>query len=162
MDKRPAPAIGTQGLVLVFVGALLVLASFRLLDWYGISSIQDVASDTTFAALHSSVDQFGGARAASIYFDWLSYTVLIVSIVLGVLANLAWRFTDLARVLGFVVGSSGVGVTYYALLQYADAQADAGAAKHNPLYNGSWGLAAVLLGFILLAIGSVTGPRQAR
>lgn len=160
MDKQRTPAIGRQGLSLVLIGALLVLASFRLLNWYGISSVQDAASDTTFAALHSSVDQFGGARAAAIYFDWLSYAFLIATIALGVLANLTWRFTDLSRILGFVVGFTGVGATYYALLQYGDAQADAGAVKHDPLYNGSWGLAAVLLGFILLAVGSVLGPRR--
>ncbi len=144
----------------MLLGALLVLASFRLLDWYGITTTADAASDTSFPALRNSVDQFGGARAATIYFDWLSYTVLIVAIIVGVLANLEWRFTELMRIVGFVVGATGVGATYYALLQYSDAQADAGAAQHNPLFNGSWGLAAVLLGFALLALGAFLGPRR--
>jgi len=70
------------------------------------------------------------------------------------------RLTDLARVLGFVVGVAGAGATYYALLQYADAQSDAGAAHHNPLFNASWGLMAVLLGFAFTAAGSVVGPHR--
>jgi hypothetical protein len=156
-----APAIGGLGLTLVAIGAVLVVLAYVELDWYGIAAkAADSAPATSFRNLHASIDQFGGARAAAVYFDWLSWTLLIAAIVLGAAANVESRLADTARVLGFVVGAGGLLSTYYALLQYADAQADAGAARHNPLFNASWGLMTVLVGYLLLAVGAALGPRR--
>jgi hypothetical protein len=162
--RPPVPelggSVGGPGALLVLLGAVLVLLSYLTLNWYGVTGTTDTAPKATFNNLHHSVDQFGGAAAAAVYFDWLSWTLLIAAIVVGTLASLTTRITDAMRVLGFLIGVAGIGCTYYALLQYFDAQADAGALEHNPLYNATWGLFAVMLGFLLTAVGSVMGPRR--
>jgi len=160
MATRRPPAIGWWGLLLVAAGAVLIVLSYYTFDWYGVGRGADSAPETTFGNLRASIDQFGGARAAEVYFDWLAWVLLIAVILLGAVANVESRLTDLARIAGFVVGAAGIAVTYYALLQYSDAQADAGAARHNPLFNASWGLMTVLLGYALAAIGAVLGPRR--
>jgi len=160
MATRRPPALGGYGLALVGLGAVLVILAYVELDWYGVGRGADSAPETTFANLRASIDQFGGARAAAVYFDWLAWVLLGAVIVLGAAANVDNPVTDLARVLGFVAGVGGAAVTYYALLQYADVQAAAGAAQHNPLFNASWGLMCVLLGYALTAIGAVVGPRR--
>ena len=159
-DTRRAPAIGVRGLLLIVAGTALVVAADRRLTWYQVGGGADTASEATFASLRNSVDQVGGARAAEIYFHWLSWTLLIAVIALGALANVETPITGLMRILGFVAGAAGVGATYYALLQYTDVQAQAGAIRHNPLFNGSWGLLAALGGFGLTALGAGLGPRK--
>src|SRR5579875_269718 len=64
---RPRPRPGRQrravripGIVLVLVGAILVLLSFRFFDWYSVAPRADSTSEITFSALHNSADQLSG------------------------------------------------------------------------------------------------------
>jgi 4-hydroxybenzoate polyprenyltransferase len=104
------------------------------------------------------VDSFGGLGAASAYFDWLAWTLLVGVIVFGAIGSVGSRLSAPARVLGFLCGFGGTVATFYALLQYFDAQADAGADRHSPLYNSSWGLYCAGIGFLVAGLGAARGP----
>jgi hypothetical protein len=158
-DRR---AIGLPGVVLVLVGAALVLLSFRFLDWYDVPPRADSAGSITFGALKTSADQLSGAGAATAYFDWLAWVLLIGLIAAGIAANLAVPGADALRVVGFLFGLIGVAATYFAVAQLHNAQVAAGATKHSVLYNSTWGLWAAFVGYFLAAIGAVIGVRRAR
>lgn len=152
-------AIGTLGVGLVLAGALLTLASFRLLDWYDTSGHgADSAGTVTFDKLKASADQLGGAGVSAAYFDWLAWVVLLALTVVGAAANVRTRLTDPLRVAGFALGVIGVASTYYALAQRFSATG----SGHNVFFNATWGVWAALAGFALGAVGAVLGPRRAR
>jgi hypothetical protein len=159
-DERRA--LGVPGVVLVLAGALLTLASFRLLDWYDAPARVDRAPDITFSELRSSADQLGNASSATAYFDWLAWVALIALIVVGIAANLPLPFADVLRVAGFLLGVVGVAATYFAIAQLHNAQVAAGAEEHSVFYNSTWGLWFALAGFLISAAGAALGPRRAR
>ncbi len=155
-DEERATA-GLPGVALVIVGALLVLVSFRFLDWYDVSAHgADSAGSITFGRLQASADQLGNAGVATAYFDWLGWLLLIALILVGVAANLATPVTDALRVAGFLLGVVGVAGTYYALAQHFSATG----SEHSVFYHSTWGLWAALIGFLLGAAGAVLGPRR--
>jgi uncharacterized protein YjeT (DUF2065 family) len=156
-------AVRLLGVLLVLAGAALVLASFRFLDWYEISTRNgaDYSPDNvTFSTLHSSADQLGGAGSATAYFGWLAWILLIAVILTGVAANLPLGPADPLRVAGFVLAVIGVAATYLAIAQLHDAQVAAGAQKHSVFHNSTWGLWAAFAGFLLAAAGAALGPRS--
>lgn len=151
--QRP---VNYAGIALVLVGAALVLASRRYLDWYDFpNTTADSSGDATFSLLRTSVDQLGGAGVAIAYFDWLALTLLIAVIVAGWLANVAWPPATALRVLGFAFGFIGSAATYYALAQHANATG----SSHNIFHNSTWGLWAAIGGFLFAALGAALGPR---
>lgn len=165
-DVRFAAVAGTDGravrglgVALVLTGALLALASFRLLDWYDVRTRgTDSTSTASFSALKNNADQLTGAGAATAYFDWLSWLLLIGLIVVGVAANVRTGLADPLRVAGVMIGVVGVVATYFAVAQLHDAQVAAGGERHNPFYNSTWGLWLALFGFLVGSAGSVLGP----
>jgi hypothetical protein len=156
---NPPRAIGTRSILLVLVGAVLVLVSFRFLDWYDVPHGRaDSTGDVTFSSLHSSAEQLGGAGVALAYFSWLSWALLIAVIVLGVWAALPTRAADGLRVAAFLVGLAGAVGTYYALRQHFNATG----STRNLFYHSTWGVWAALAGYLIAAIGAVLGPRRDR
>jgi hypothetical protein len=154
--------IGVPAVVLVLVGTALVVVSFRFLDWYDVPEHADSAGDITFSKLHDTADQLGGAGAASAYFDWLAWLLIIALIVIGVGASLPVPIADGLRVVGFLLGVIGAGATYFAIAQLHNAQLSAGAEKHSVLFNSTWGIWAAFAGFLLAATGAGLGPKGAR
>jgi hypothetical protein len=151
-------AIRPLGVAVVLAGALLVLASFRLLDWYDIpEQATDATRSVTFGSLKTSADQLHGASVTGAYFDWLGWVLLIALIVVGVGANVRSRLADPLRALGFVLGLLGAASTFFALTRYFSATN----SDHNIFYNSSWGLWAALTGFVIGGIGAVIGPGRA-
>ena len=149
------------GVAMVLAGALVALASFRLLDWYDTSARgADSAASSTFSDLRDNADQLSGAGTATAYFDWLAWVLLIALVCVGVCANLPVRPADLLRIAGSVLGVLGVAATYLAVAQLHDAQVAAGGEKHSALYNSTWGLWLALAGFACGAMGAVLGPRR--
>ena len=154
-DGRPVRVVGVA---LVLAGALLALASFRLLDWYDIPDrATDATRSVTFSALKTSADQLHGAGVAGAYFDWLGWVLLIALIVVGVGANVRSRLADPLRIIGFMLGLLGAASTFFALTRYFSATS----SDHNIFYNSSWGLWAALTGFVIGGIGAVIGPGRA-
>jgi hypothetical protein len=157
--KEAQRLVGLPGIALVVAGAALVLVAFRFLDWYDAPASADSAPQITFDELHSSADQLGGTGAATAYFDWLAWVLLIALVAAGVAANVPSRPADALRIAGFVLGAIGVAATFVALAQL---QGSAGAARHSVFYNATWGLWLTFAGFALGAIGAALGPRKAR
>jgi hypothetical protein len=155
-------SFGLPGAVLVIVGAALVLIAFRFLDWYDVGGGTDSAGNATFSKLHNTADQLSGAGAARAYFDWAAWVLVIALVVGGIAANLPVPVADGLRVVGFLIGLIGAGATYFAIAQLHNAQITAGAAKHNLLYNSTWGLWAAFAGYLIGAIGAGLGPRAAK
>lgn len=149
------------GVALVLVGAVLALASFRFLDWYATAARgADSAGTSTFGDLQDNADQLTGAGAATAYFDWLAWVLLIALVCVGVAANLPIAAADILRIVGTVIGVAGLAATYVAVAQLHDAQEAAGGAHHNAFYNSTWGLWLTFLGFAVAAIGALLGPRK--
>ena len=152
-------AVRLTAVALVLAGAALVLISFRFLDWYVVPHRADSAGDITFATLHANADQLSGVGAATAYFDWLAWLLLILLIGVGIAANLSAPMTDGLRVVGFLLGLIGAAATYFAIAQLHNAQVAAGAEKHSVFYNSSWGLWAAFIGYLAAATGAAIGPR---
>jgi hypothetical protein len=148
-----------SAVALVLAGAVLVLVSFRFLDWYEVPHRADSTGDITFGTLHSNADQLSGVGAATAYFDWLAWLLLILLIGVGIAANLNAPMTDALRVAGFLLGLLGAAATYFAIAQLHNAQVAAGAEKHSVFYNSSWGMWAAFTGYLAAAAGAALGPR---
>jgi hypothetical protein len=156
--KDAARVVGLPGIALVVAGAALVLVAFRFLDWYDSRATADAAPSITFDDLHRSADQLGGTGAATAYFDWLAWVLLIALVAAGVAANVPLPIADVLRVTGFLLGTLGVAATFVAIAQL---QGSGGAVKHSVFYNSTWGLWLALVGFAFGAVGAALGPRRA-
>jgi hypothetical protein len=153
--------LGLPGVLLVLTGAVLLIVAFRFLDWYDVPThVADRPNRITFGTLHANADQLSGAGAATAYFDWLAWVLLIVAVAAGVGANLPFRPADVLRVVGFLVGLIGLAATYFAVAQLHNAQQAAGGSRHGPLFNSTWGLWLAFVGYLLAAVGSGLGPRR--
>jgi NAD/NADP transhydrogenase beta subunit len=146
-------------IALVLAGAVLVLISFRFLDWYDVPHRPDSTGDVTFARLHDNADQLSGVGTATAYFDWLAWVLLILLIGVGIAANLSAPMTDALRIVGFLLGVLGVAATYFAIAQLHNAQVAAGAQQGSVFHNSSWGMWAVFIGYLAAAAGAAIGPR---
>ena len=150
------------GLALLLVGAVATAVSFVTLHWYSVDTAADSAGEGfTFADLHSNADQLG-APVAIAYFDKLAWGLVAVVVLLALAARLRSPIAPGLRVLGFLVGMSGVALTFYALAQLFDAQHVAGASAHGVLHNAGPGLWVACAGYALLALGAVFGPVRGR
>jgi hypothetical protein len=145
-----------RSVLLVLAGAIAVLASIRFLHWYEVPAGHDSSGAVTFAKLHASADQLGGAGVASAYFGWLAWVLLIAGIPVGVAAAIPSPLADPLRVLGFLIGLIGAGGTYYALAQHFNATG----STDGVLHNSSWGLWSALGGFAAMGLGAALGPRR--
>ena len=154
-------AIGAPGALLVIAGGALVLVAFRFLEWYDTPARADSAPKITFSELHGSADQLSGAGAATAYFNWLAWVLLIALVLVGVAATMPIQPADVLRVIGCVIGVVGVAATYFAVAQLHNAQVAAGGERHNPFYNSTWGLWLTFVGFVFGAVGALLGPRRA-
>jgi hypothetical protein len=153
--RQQQRAANGNGVFLLILGAAAVFLALRYLDWYAVPQRgPDSSGNITFASLHTSADQLGGAGIATAYFDWLAWALLIGAFVVGWLANLAWPPADALRVLAFLLGFLGVVATFYALLQHAHATG----STRSVVYHGTWGLWTAVAGYAVLAVGGVLGP----
>jgi hypothetical protein len=156
-----ARSIGVPGAVLVIAGGGLLLVAFRFLAWYDTPARADSAPKITFSELHGSADQLSGAGAATAYFNWLAWLLLIALVLVGVAATMPIQPADVLRVAGCVIGVVGVAATYFAVAQLHNAQVAAGGEQHNAFYNSTWGLWLTFAGFVVGAAGALLGPRKA-
>lgn len=163
MATQRKRVFGVGAALFVLAGGVLLLVSFRYLDWYEVpAQAADTPGAITFPTLHDGAKQLSGAGAAAAYFGWLAWVLLIVVVLVGVGAALPSPAADGLRVAGFLLGLLGVGATYFAIAQYRNAQVAAGAVKQGVFHNTSWGVWAAFGGFLLAAVGAVLGPATIR
>lgn len=138
---------GGVGAGVAVAGAVVVLVSFAVLDWIG----RGGSPIATFRQIHDSV---GIAGYAAVYFGWLGWVLLAVTLLLALAANGASPIHGLLRTVGVLVGLGAVAATVFALKQLADASwSDIG--HHADV--GYW---LAIAGFALMAGGAVIGPRK--
>ncbi len=163
MSTQPRPllgdrVVGAPGLALTALGGLMVVVSFTVLGWYSASGGVDTVGAIGFGELHAQTRSFDAPQLARDYFAWLSWVLLLATIGMGIEANLPSRSSGSFRVLGFVSGCVGAGVTYLALHSLWGALADRYGADVGVFRHASLGLWVALAGFVLAGLGAALGP----
>jgi hypothetical protein len=148
---NPGLRVGVVGSVLTLIGAVLLIVSFTALDWLS----ADGAS-IKFSDLHNAFSGAHLAQPADAYFGWLAWTLLVVAVLVALLANAPMGLSVALRPLGLILGLVGAGLTFWALkfnseTDYSDV------LKHTSV--GFW---FAVVGFVLAAVGAISGPRHVR
>jgi hypothetical protein len=169
----PAPAAGVRtgrsfgvvGAVLTIVGAALCIVAFTATNWFKIAGETGDFSDS-----RKALDRLDDINAAGTlphaYFGWLAWVLLAAAAVIALLANLPTPASAPLRGFGALIAVAGIAFTLLAvklisresIARQADLPVSYGdwlknAAKQPSLY-------VALGGFLLIAIGSLIGPRR--
>lgn len=151
----PPRSIGTRGIGLVLVGALTVLISFTVLEWYPGSNGPSAVTHIRFADLHEASNFELAPVLPNAYFGWLAWVLLLLVLAVGWAANLPTPASGVLRLLGVAVGLGGTVATYFAL----DALSEINEGDY-PLHNASAGIWLTLAGFLVAGTGAAIGPRR--
>ncbi len=179
-------SVGVVGGALAVAGAVLIVLAFTVLDWFRKDSASafNSGSKSTFSDIHDVIEKVGQQVNGSgvsdqvhvglskVYFGWLGWVLLIVAVVLALLAILPLGAASVVfRVLGALAALGGLGVTLSSL-EFVRVDDDLRKRIETTgvkvpdfgyyIRHTSFGAWAALLGFLLLLIASVTGPRTVR
>jgi hypothetical protein len=154
---EPSESAGIAGLALAAVGALLLVVGIAALDWYSLSGQGIKFNDLHDAAKHGNV----GLMKA--YGGFLAWILVVVVVVAAVLASLPIGAGGAAcRVITPIVGALGIALTLVALNSFWTKDRKAGEAVDVGIFkHASIGLYLTLLGFVVVGIAGVIGPRRA-
>lgn len=183
----PPPSSGQSisgvGGILALIGGVLLVLAFTVLNWFrnDRTAIVSSGSNSKFGKLHDTLDsatnQLRGSGVDSqvhfgvskLYFGWLGWVLLIVAVAFALLAILPLgAATALFRTLGALVSLVALAITLWALdlVRFDDTLGrrieNLGAKapsyldflKHTAF--GAW---ATMLGFLLLGVAALAGPR---
>jgi hypothetical protein len=180
---EPRGGVGVVGLSVAVIGAVLVLLSFTVLDWFRSSSDNQFFQDSRDSTFHDLDRGFDGFRTkidavspglgrdvhfgvAEQYFGWLGWVLLAVAVASAVAATLPTGAAPLLRVFGALVGLAGAAITVWALklitISGPLAQLGGGSptffqyVEHSGV--GAW---LAIAGFVVIAVGAGLGPRRA-
>ncbi|HEY7048531.1 MAG TPA: hypothetical protein VH373_15030 [Jatrophihabitantaceae bacterium] len=156
-SSQPRQTIGIVGLVVAFVGAIVLISGF-FLNWYSADG-----GHLKFSDIHKTLDGPGAPGLPKAYFGWLAWVLLALVIIAAVVANLPIGSASLPmRIAAPVIGLLGLLLTLLALNSYWDkvkdvnGGGDVGIFKHSAI-----GLYLTLAGFIIAGVAGVFGPRRA-
>lgn len=177
-NRLQAAGFDSVATTLVALGALFLLASFTILNWFreGSGFFGGAGRRSKFHDLHNFLEQaardvarngiashvsFGASRP---YFSWLGWVLLVAALAFGALAASpvgTAHFT--ARWFGAVVAAAGIALTFLAinLITFegnAANNADAPSYSSFLAHTGP-GMWAAVLGFLLVLVGCLV-PRQ--
>src|SRR5205823_1901424 len=98
------------------VGAIALIVSFTALDWF----TKGTAGQSHFGDVKKAldlVDNLGNLAAgpAKLYFGWLGWVLLIVTVALALAANLPSPAAASLRLLGVLAAVAGVVMTFLAI-----------------------------------------------
>lgn len=143
---------GVAGATLAGVGAVLLVLSFTALQWFSKFGV----GTGTFGDVHDALGAGAGQAAglADAYFSWLAWTLGVVAVVVAILANLPSAAAGPLRALGAVLAAAAIAVTFFAL-RLGDSAAYSDYLKHARI-----GFYFALLGFLLVGIGALVGPKS--
>jgi hypothetical protein len=156
LDPGPSQSYGVVGAAIAVVGAVLLVLSFTVLDWYSFSG-------SKFSDLHRGVHDLGSLATgpARLYFGWLAWVMAIVAVLAALIAAAPVVGGPL-RVVAPIVAAAGVVVSLFAV-QFARSGLDpvngydgyGSFLRHARL--GFWFAVA---GFVLVGFGALLGPRN--
>lgn len=187
IHPRPQRTLGVPGLIATVIGAILLVIGFTALDWFHkVSGDQFGGSDSggRFSDIHHTIDLLDNSLAhnsqlagefhfgiSKLYFGWLGWVLLAVSILAALIAVLPTPATPVMRVIALAAGLVGAGLTVWAADVFtvsgqlkAQIEGQLGFTpsfsfwiKHS--YLGGWFAVA---GFLFVAIGGLLGSNSQR
>ena len=149
VPQRSTGGPGIVGIVLAVVGAVAVIVSFTALEWFhefGKAKFSDLADATG--------SRTGATGIATAYFGWLAWVLLVAALLAAIVANLPTPASGALRPLGALLGLAGAGLTFWAI-KFAHFGGYTEFLKRADL-----GFYVAVGGFVLIAIGSMIGPRR--
>ncbi|MGH8962315.1 MAG: hypothetical protein ACRDWT_14185 [Jatrophihabitantaceae bacterium] len=165
LDPGPSYGFGIVGATLAVVGAVLGVVAFTAVNWYS----QDTGETTShFGDVHRLVarlDSLGFANSLSVaYFGWLAWVLLIVGLVAAIVANLPVPGVGAFRVIGAVLGLAGAAASFIAIKFYTGptGNGDIPSGYGDYLKHARSGFYLAVVGFVLIAAGSLIGPSRRR
>lgn len=144
--RAPKNRVGVVGPIVAVAGALIALVG-TVLHWYDASGVNIDLHD-----LAKGTDVTGAKALPHVYFGWLLWVLLGLTIVTALLANVPWSLSTMLRVLSPVFGGLCVVLLLVSLGQLRQ--------SGSIFDNAAVGLWVILLGFVLTGIGGVFGPRR--
>ena len=140
---------GVVGTVTAAVGAILVVIAFTAVDWVK-------TSPSHFGDIHDELDAAGdnAGGLANAYFGWLGWLLLVVTVVLCIAACSPSPAAQALRAVGAIVAAISIAVTFFAIRFGAF-----GPFTHY-LKDARIGYYLTMLGFLLMGIGALIGPRR--
>jgi hypothetical protein len=158
LDPGPSLAFGVLGSLIAAVGAVLVVLSFTVLDWF----TRGAEPNSHFSQIHRVLDREGSLAAgtAKLYFSWLGWALLVAVVVFALLANLPSPLTTAFRVIGALGAVAAIAVTFVAIKLVS---APAGAPSYSEyLKHTRIGFYVAIVGFLLVGVGAAVGPADQR
>jgi hypothetical protein len=171
---------GIAGAVFAIVGGVVGIIAFTALPWLrrdrNSAFFRQASSQETFGRLHQHLNTLQNqppavsshihTGVAPLYFSWLAWLLLAVAFVLAIAAvSPIGAVTGAFRALGALVALAAIGLTLWAIdLIRVDASLVRRLGTKGPSYtdflsHSYFGFWAALLGFLLIGIGAVIGPR---
>lgn len=162
IDPGPSQRFGLVGAGIAAIGAIVLIVAFTAINWF------DGSGDSHFGDLHKLAGALDDKNLASswsvVYFGWLSWVLLAVGFIVAILANLPSPLSAILRGLGVLIGLVGIALTFAAikLTKSAAAAQQAGSPPNYGDYfkHVSIGFWLAVVGFLVIAIGAVIGPRR--
>lgn len=142
---------GVVGTTLAGIGFILLIIALTAVTWF-----KQAGVSATFSDLSSTLDSNSNASGiASTYYGWLAWTLAVVGLVVAVAANLPSPASGPLRALGAVLAAAAIAVSFLAVQLTSPGVAYWDYFKHLNI-----GFYLALLGFLLMGIGSLIGPKR--
>jgi hypothetical protein len=165
LDPGPSQGFGVIGAAIAALGAVLLIIAFTVTNWYDGKN-----GNSHFGDLHKALTQLDKSNRANslavIYFGWLAWVLLAVGVIAAVLANLPSPLSGVMRGVGALIGLAGAGLTLGAIKLTKDASAAAASGSladyGDYIKHSSVAFWLAIAGFVIIAVGSLIGPRRSR
>lgn len=156
LDPGPSQSYGVLGAAISLVGAVLLVLSFTVVNWYS-------GGQSHFSDVHRLVQDLGSLATgpARLYFGWLAWVLAIVAVVAALVAAAPVVGGPL-RVVAPIVAAAGIVVTFFAV-QFVRSGLDPGHEYDGYgsfLRNARVGFWFAVAGFLLVGLGALLGPRN--
>lgn len=142
---------GVVGTTVAGVGAVLLIVALTAVDWFSQGGVS-----LSFSEVHDrvSADSAAASGMASAYFSWLAWTLTIVGVIVAVAANLPSPAAGPLRALGAILAAAAIAFTFLAI------RLATGGSYSDYISHASVGFYMAVVGFLLVGIGALIGPKR--
>lgn len=142
---------GVIGTTVAGIGAVLLIVALTAVTWISRGGVS-----LSFGQVHSRVgaDAAAASGMAGSYFSWLAWTLTIVTVIVAVAANLPSPAAGPLRALGAVLAAAAIAFTFLSIRLYT------GRSYSDYISGASVGFYLAVLGFLLVGIGALIGPKR--